>query len=163
MIWGALVGGLIGAGIPGLLTYTGLRRGRQATDAEAFGPAMLLLYRMQPDRIMMNVSRDADTETANMTELAQQTQAARERLLIVRAGHPRQRVRKLADHAQVKIGNLLHAMGWQVHDMLTVKNNPEWEEHYRDVYAEAETAMVDLIDANFAWWGQSFRFGGKRR
>jgi hypothetical protein len=58
MIWGALLGGLIGAGISGFLTYLGLRRTRQASDAEAFGPAVLLLDRFQPDRVMFSISRD---------------------------------------------------------------------------------------------------------
>jgi hypothetical protein len=34
MDWNALIGGLIGAGIPGTLTYLGLRRGRQSADAD---------------------------------------------------------------------------------------------------------------------------------
>lgn len=39
MNWGALLAGLIGASIPGMLTYVGLRRARQSSDAETFGPA----------------------------------------------------------------------------------------------------------------------------
>ena len=49
-MWAALLGGLIGAGIPGFLTYMGLRRARQSNDAEAFGPALLLLHRLEPYR-----------------------------------------------------------------------------------------------------------------
>ena len=89
MIWGALLGGLIGAGIPGLLTYVGLRRSRQASDAEAFGPAMLLLDRFQPERVMFNISPDGDVEAGKWADLAQQTDTTRGRLLVVRAGHPR--------------------------------------------------------------------------
>jgi hypothetical protein len=151
MIWGALIGGLIGAGIPGFLTYLGLRRARQSTDAEAFGPALLLLYRLQPDRVMMNLSSDAAAEAARVTELAQQTDRARERLLVVSAGHPRRHVRELARMAEVKLGNVHHLMGWQVMDMYRHRDNPEWEAHYRNEHAEAQTAMDDLIAANFAW------------
>jgi hypothetical protein len=35
--WGALLGGFIGAAIPAWLVYLGMPRGRQATDAAAFG------------------------------------------------------------------------------------------------------------------------------
>ena len=42
MSWGAFLGGLIGASIPAVLAYIGLRRARQSNDAEAFGPALLL-------------------------------------------------------------------------------------------------------------------------
>jgi len=151
--WGALLGGLIGAGIPASLTYIGLHRGRQATDAEAFGPAMLLLYRMNPDRIMIKISSDSDAEDANVAKLAEQTDTARERLLIVRAGNPRRRVRDLADLAQTRLGNVHHAMGWQVRSMLRHEDNPGWVDHYRQTHVEAETTMRKLIDANFAWWG----------
>jgi hypothetical protein len=91
---GALLGGFIGAGIPAWLAYLGMRRGRQATDATAFGPAMLVLDRMHPDRILFNVSGDSDGEATKVREVAEQTLTARERLLIVRAGHPRSRVRE---------------------------------------------------------------------
>ena len=151
MIWGALLGGLIGAGIPAMLTYMSLRRARQSTDAEAFGPALLLLYRMQPDQVMMNISPDADVDAGRLTEMAQQTNKARGRLLVVRAGHPRRQVRDLADIAQVKLGNAHYAMGWQVTDMHQNRDNPEWVDRYRETYTEAETAMRELIAANFAW------------
>jgi hypothetical protein len=114
---------------------------------------MLLLYRMQPDRVMMNISSDFDDENANVAKLAEQTDTARERLLIVRAGNPRRRVRDLADLAQTALGNVHHAMGWQVRSMLRHEDNPEWVDHYRETHAEAETTMRKLIDANFAWWG----------
>jgi hypothetical protein len=150
--WGALLGGFIGAGIPAWLAYLGMRRGRQATDAAAFGPAMLVLDRMHPDRILFNVSGDSDAEVTKVRELAEQTLTARERLLIVRAGHPRSRVRELADLAQVKLGNVHHALGWQVGDLLSNRDNPGWVGHYRETHAEAEATLCDLIDANFAWW-----------
>ena len=151
MIWGALLGGLIGAGIPGFLTYMGLRRSRQSNDAEAFGPAMLLLYRLEPDRVMMNVSSDADAEYEKWKGFPEQIARARERLLVVSAGNPRRRVRDLANVAQVKLGNVHHAMGWQLDFMLSNRDNPGWVEIYRKDHADAQKAMQDLIDANFAW------------
>jgi hypothetical protein len=150
-MWAALLGGLIGAGIPGFLTYMGLRRARQSNDAQAFGPALLLLHRLEPYRVMMNVSRDLEVEAAKWTDMPQKIEAARERLLVVSAGNPRHRVRELAFAAQVKLGNVHHAMGWQLSDMLTHKDNLEWVDIYRKAHAEAETTMRELIDANFAW------------
>jgi hypothetical protein len=151
MTWGALLGGLIGAGIPGLLTYMGLRRGRQSNDAEAFGPALLLLHRLQPDGVMWNVSSDAAVEAAKWEGFPEQIAMARERLLVVRAGNPRRRVRDLAGIAEIKLGNVYRAMGYQLRDMLTNRDNPEWVVHYRETYSEADRAMRDLIEANFAW------------
>jgi hypothetical protein len=134
-----------------VLTYIGLRRARQSNDAEAFGPALLLLYRIQPDRVVVNINPEPSVRTVRLMELSHETDTARERLLVVSAGHPRRRIPDLADLAQVKLGNVDHAMGWRVGDMQMGKDNPEWVDHYREVYAEAETAMRDLIDTNFAW------------
>jgi hypothetical protein len=151
MIWGALLGGLIGAGISGFLTYLGLRRTRQASDAEAFGPAVLLLDRFQPDRVMFSISRDPEEEAAKWADVPQQVETARGRLLVVRSGHPRRRVRNLAHAAQSKIASTYTASRWQVADMLANRDNPEWVTHFRKTHAEAQQAMDDLIEANFAW------------
>ena len=68
----------------------------EATVAQAVGPAVLLLDRMDPVRVTINVG-NAEVEEARWKELTQQVYAARERLLIIAAGHPRQYIRKLAD------------------------------------------------------------------
>jgi hypothetical protein len=151
MNWAALFGGLIGATIPGTLAYLGIRRSRQATDAETFGPAMLVLHRMQPDRIMFNINNDPSAEATRLHNLDELTHAARERLLVISAGHPRRRIRTLADTAQTQLADVYGAMNWQVEDMLRDRDNPEWVEHYRQTHAEAETTMRALIAANFAW------------
>ena len=65
--------------------------------------------------------------------------------------NPRKRVRDLAFTAQRKLGELDNAAGYQVSYMLRDKDNPGWEEHFRDVHTEAEIAVRELIDANFAW------------
>jgi hypothetical protein len=38
-----------------------------------------------------------------------------------------------------------------VSNMLRDKDNLGWEEHFREVHAETEIAVRELIDANFAW------------
>ena len=72
MDWGALIGGLIGAGIPALLAYLGLRRARQSADAETFGPAVLLLDRLNPDRMAINRNPDPGAEAEKLAELQRQ-------------------------------------------------------------------------------------------
>ena len=151
MDWSALVGGLIGAGIPAVLTYLGLHRARQAADAETFGPAVLLLDRLNPERVTINLNPDATAEAAKWAELQRQLDVARERLLVVSAGHPRLRLRKLAQGAQVKIANAFQASHWAVRDLQVNRDNPEWMDHARKTHAEAEAAMRNLIDANFSW------------
>lgn len=147
----ALVGGLVGAGIPASLAYVGLRRGRQSADAEAFGPAVLLLDRVNPDRVTMNLHPDPALVAAQWAELERQLDTARERLLIVSAGNPRYRVRELARLAEVKITNAYKASGWAIRDMQANRDNPEWMDHARKVHAEAAAAMEKLISANFGW------------
>jgi hypothetical protein len=100
---------------------------------------------------MVNITVNAEVQDARLAEVSQLTDTARERLLVVMAGHPRRHVRELADIAQVKLGRAFGAMGWQVSDMLGNKDNPEWVQHYRVAYAEADSAIRELIDANFAW------------
>ncbi|HEY3036400.1 MAG TPA: hypothetical protein VGJ54_17310 [Streptosporangiaceae bacterium] len=149
MDWSALIGGLIGAGIPAVLACLGLHRARQSADAEAFGPAVLLLDRVNPDRVTMNLNADAAAEAPKWAELQRQLDTARERLLVVSAGNPRRHVRELARAAEVKVDNAFKASLWAVRDMQANRDNREWMDHARKTHAEAATAMRDLIDANF--------------
>jgi hypothetical protein len=149
--WNALIGALIGAGIPASLVYVGLRRQRQASDAEAFGPAVLLLDRVNPERLTINLIPDPVAEAAMLADLQQQINLARERLLVVSAGNSRRHVRKLARIAEVKLANLFHGSSWSVRDMQANRNNPERTEHARKAHAEAVAAIDALIEANFAW------------
>ncbi|MER5642081.1 hypothetical protein ABT095_34730 [Kitasatospora sp. NPDC002227] len=156
MDWDALVGGLVGAavgaGIPAVAGYHQLRRARQATDAEAFGPALLLLDQIHPDRVSMNVSTDPTVEDAKWVPLAKQAQVARERLLVVRAGHPRRRVRDKAGDAEVKLANAYISSRWQASDMAQHKGSLEYRETALGNHAEAVKAVTDLINANFSRW-----------
>ncbi len=117
MDWNALTGALIGAGIPASLVYAGLHRQRQSADAEAFGPAVLLLDRVNPDRLTINLIPDPVAEAAMLADLQQQISLARERLLVVSAGNPRRQVRKLARIAEVKLANVFHGSSWAVRDL----------------------------------------------
>lgn len=147
----ALVGGLVGAGIPAILTYMGLLRGRQAADAEAFGPAVLLLDRVNPERVTINLNPDPSLEGEKWAELQKQLDAARERLLVVSAGNPRRDVRELARLAEVKVTSAYQASAWAVRDLQTNRDNHEWLDRARKAHDEAMTAMRDLIRANFGW------------
>ncbi len=151
MDWNALVGALIGASIPGILTYLGLRRGRQSADAEAFGAAILLLDRVNPDRVAINLNPDTTAESAKWAELQEQLAVARERLLVVSAGHPRRHVRELALATEVKVTNAFQASHWVVSDMKTNRDNPEWMDRARKLHTDAEATLRQLIDANFTW------------
>lgn len=145
----ALLGGLIGAGIPGFLTGLGMLRARQAADAEAFGPAVLLLDRVNPYRVAMNMSPDPTVEGEKWAGLQRQLDVARERLLVVSAGSPRRHVRELARLAEVGITNAHQASRWVVQDRLAKTDNPEGMARAVQVHAKAETAMEHLISANF--------------
>jgi hypothetical protein len=161
----ALVGGLIGAGIPGFLTYLGLLRGRQAADAEAFGPAVLLLDRINPDGVTANFNPDPGQEQQKWAELDGQLGVARERLLVVSAGNPRRYVRMLARSAEVAVTRAYGDSKWAVRDMQAARDNPEWLDHARGTHAAAMTAMGDLIGANFGWhlFGRPLRALIRRR
>jgi hypothetical protein len=112
MDWNALIGGLIGAGVPAIMVYLGWHRQRQSADAEAFGPAVLLLDRLNPDRVMINAGPDDAAEAAKWQDLQHQLDVARERLLVVSAGNPRRHLRELARAAEVKLANACQRSSW---------------------------------------------------
>jgi hypothetical protein len=149
MDWSALIGAFIGAGVPAVLSYVRVHRDRQAADGQAFGPVLLLLNRMDPLRVTINVG-NAEVEEARWRELNQQVDAACERLLVVAAGHPRRRIRVLAEQAQVKLANVSQASRWAVRDLLQNKDNPEWMEHAQKTHQEATEALRELIGASFS-------------
>jgi hypothetical protein len=149
--WSALLGGLIGAGIPASLTYLGLRRSRQAADAEAFGPAVLLLYRIDPVRVTINVNPDRASEQEKWADLQKQLDVASERLLVVSAGNPRRHVRELARSAEVKLATAYQRSSFAVRDLLDNRDNPEWLKEAQRAHADAMAAMERLIGANFGW------------
>jgi aromatic ring-opening dioxygenase catalytic subunit (LigB family) len=159
MNWNALVGALIGAGIPSsLVAYIALRRGRQSADAETFGPAVLLLIQIDPDRVTVNISRDAGVEAERWKGLEEQRDKARERLLIISSGNPRRRVRKLAAAAEVKLTRAFHGSELAVHDQLRNRDDGgEWIKIAKHEHAEAMAAMQDLVSANLRWSGRPRR------
>ncbi|WP_035851123.1 hypothetical protein [Kitasatospora azatica] len=95
MDWSSLASGVLGVLVGGSITavtaHHQLLRGRQWNDAEAFGPALLLLDSIRDD------------PHANLT--AKYIEAC-ERLHVVAAGHPRKHVRKNALRA---LGQLVAA------------------------------------------------------
>jgi hypothetical protein len=149
MNWSALIGAFVGAGVPAVLTYVKVLRDRQAVDAQAIGPAMLLLERMDPLRVMINVG-NAEVEEARWKELNQHVDVVRERLLVMAAGHPRRDIRELAKQAQMKLANVRQASGFAVSDLLQNRANPEWVEHAQETHREATDALRELVDASFA-------------
>jgi hypothetical protein len=148
MSWSALVGAFIGAGIPTILGYIKALNARRMADAEAFGPALLLLDRMDPIRVTMNVG-SREVERARWEELSKRVDAACERLLVISAGHPRRVVRELARQAQRKLSNVRQASSWAVSDLLQNRDNPEWMGKARQDHEQARQALHELVEANF--------------
>ncbi len=148
MSWSALIGAFIGAGIPAGLAYVKLLRDRQMTDANAYGPALLLLDQMDPIRVTMNVGTP-EVEAERWKAFTQQVDAARERLLVVSAGHPRPDIRELAEQAAVKLADVRNASSWAVSDLLRNRDNAEWMDTARKTHAEARQALRNLIEATF--------------
>jgi hypothetical protein len=145
--WSALIGAFIGAGIPTILSYIRALNARRMTNAEAFGPALLLLDRLDPIRVTMNVG-SREVEEARWKELGEQVDAACERLLVISAGHPRRDVREQARQAQVRLANVRHASAWAVSDLLRNRDS-NWMDQARQEHEQARQALHELIEANF--------------
>jgi hypothetical protein len=101
--------------------------------------------------VTINFNPDTAVENAKWTELQAQLSLARERLLVVSAGHPRRHVRELALVTEVKVTSAFEASHWAVHDMQVKRDNHEWMDRARKVHADAGATLRQLIEANFAW------------
>jgi hypothetical protein len=152
--WTALIGALIGAGIPSLLVYLGLQRQRQSAGAEAFGPAVLVLDRANPDRPATNLVPDPVAGAVLLADLQRQVNLARERLLVVSAGNPRRQVRRLARIAEVKLASVFHGSSWAVSDLHASRANAGWMDHARKTHAEAVCLGLSGLPASLCQQGR---------
>ena len=91
----ALVGGLVGGGIPAVMTYLGSRHERarrleerQWADAEVLADVRRLLYDVDPTRRGANVDTRPGAEDALWTTLRQRCDDVQRRLLVLYVGHP---------------------------------------------------------------------------
>ncbi|TMA51679.1 MAG: hypothetical protein E6J80_13145 [Deltaproteobacteria bacterium] len=169
----ALVGGLVGGGIPAVMTYLGSRHERarrleerQWADAEVLADVRRLLYDVDPTRRGANVDTRPGAEDALWTTLRQRCDDVQRRLLVLYVGHPSAAIQSSAEKVAAESAKAVVMSEWHVHDLLKKNGNDEQFDVARKCHetALASTAELErLVRATGAGNGRTRRrgLGGK--
>ena len=146
----ALVGGLVGGGIPAVMTYLGSRNERarrleerQWADAEVLADVRRLLYDVDPARRGANVDTRPGAEDALWTTLRQRCDDVQRRLLILYVGHPSTAIQSSAEKLAAEAAKAVVQSEWHVQDLL--KNNSN-DEQFRVAHKCHETALASTAE-----------------
>jgi hypothetical protein len=151
---GAIAGGLIGAGIPAVMTMVGWRHerarrreDRQWADAEIVADARHLLHDIDPDRRGLNVNTAPGAEDALWASLNQRRDEVRRRLLRMAAGHPSAEVQSAAGKLETCLFTAAVQAEWHVADVIKRRDTPEQLGYARKSYESAMAASAELESA----------------
>ncbi len=146
---GAVAGGLIGAGIPAVMTMAGWRREqarrreeRQWADAEIIADARQFLFDVDPVRRGMNVNTAPGAEDAQWAILNQRRDQVRRQLFFLAAGHPSLAVRSAAKKLEPQLFTAAVQAEWHVADLIKGKNTDL--RYAQERYDNAVAALADL-------------------
>jgi len=147
----AIAGGLIGAGIPAVMTMASWRRerarrreDRMSADAEVIADVRLLLHDIDPIRRGLNVNPAPGAEDAQWASLNQRRDHVRRRLLAIAAGHASAAVRSSAEKLEPELFNAAVQAEWHVADVIKSRDNPEHLGYARERYDSAVAACAEL-------------------
>ena len=150
----ATIGGLVGGGLPGVMTYLGWRqdqRERRQTrrweDAEVLADAKGLLTDIDPMRRGINVDRTPGAEDELWVELNRRRDDVRRRLLVMANGHLSPAVRSAAKRLEVELFSAAVQSEWHVHDLLKGRDFAEHRARAQEVYESAQTVLARLESA----------------
>jgi hypothetical protein len=148
---GAMVGGLIVAGIAAVMTMLGWRRerarraeDRQWADAEIVADAQHLLFDVDPVRRGVNVNPVPGAEDAQWASLNQRRDDVRRRLMRLTAGHPSIMVRSSAKKLEPLLFTAAVQAEAHVADLLNGRDTAEHLRYARGRYDAAVAACADL-------------------
>jgi hypothetical protein len=150
----ALVGGLLGGGIPGVMTYLGWhreqgerRQARRWEDAEVVADARQLLTDIDPVRCGINVNSAPGAEDARWTDLNRRRDDVRRRLLVMSTGHPSPGVRSSAKRLEVEVFNAAVQSEWHVSDLLRGRDYAEHRARAQECHESALAVCARLESA----------------
>ncbi len=128
----ALIGGLLGGGIPALMTYLAgqreqrdRRQDRQWLDAEVLADVYRLLVDIDPARRGMSVSRANGVEDDRWADIGQRLGDVRTRLLRLASGHPSTEVQALARKLEAELSAATTHSRHHVSDVIRGRDTPE--------------------------------------
>ena len=148
---GAIAGGLIGAGIPAVMTMAGWRRervrrreDRLSTDAEVIADVRQFLLDVDPVRRGVNVNIAPGAEDAQWASLNQRRDQVRRQLFFLAAGHPSLAVRSAAKKLEPQLFTAAIQAEHHVADVIKHRDNPEHLGYARECYDSAVAACAEL-------------------
>jgi hypothetical protein len=153
--WGsfaaAVVGGLIGAGIPAVVTMAGWRRerarrreDRQWADAATIADARQFLFDVDPVRCGVNANKTPGVEDARWADLNKRRDQVQRQLFVLAAGHPSPAVRSAAGKLEPQLFTAAVQAEWHVADVINGRDNAEHLSYAQKRYDNAATALADL-------------------
>jgi hypothetical protein len=150
----ALVGGLLGGGIPGLMTYVGWRRetrlSRQARrwqDAEVVADARNLLVDIDPARRGINANPSPGAEVALWEDLTSRRDKVRRELMVLATGHSSEDVRTLAEKLEPQLFMAAVQTQWFVRYVLAGRPDSPSRTHAETSHATADATLGELDEA----------------
>jgi hypothetical protein len=151
---GAIAGGLIGAGIPAVMTMVGWRRerarrreDRQWADAEIVADARHLLHDIDPARRGLNANPAPDAEDALWAGLNERRDEVRRQLLRMAAGHPSAAVQSAAGKLEVSLLTAAVQAEWLVADLIKGRDTSKQLGYAQKTYESAMAACAELESA----------------
>jgi hypothetical protein len=148
----ALTGGLLGGGIPAVMTHLAGRReqqerrqARQWQDAEVLADVYRLLMDIDPARRGMSASTEDGVEDARWADIGQRLGDVSKRLLQLASGHPSTQVQTLARKLEADLSRATNNSRYQVSDVLRHRDTPEHLQLAQECH-QAAVATADELD-----------------
>jgi hypothetical protein len=148
----ALIGGLLGGGIPALMTHLAgqreqreRRQARQWQDAEVLADVYRLLVDIDPARRGISVSSVDGVEDDRWADIGRRLDDIRTRLLRQASGHPSTEVQALARKLEAELAAATTHSRHHVSDLLRRRDTPEQLQLAQESH-EAAMATADELD-----------------
>ena len=148
----ALMGGLLGGGIPAAMTYLAGRReqrerrqARQWEDAEVLADVYRLLVDIDPVRRGMSARSEPGVEDDRWAGINRRLGDVSRRLLVLASGHPSTGVQALARKLETDLSRATSNSWHEVSDLLRHRDTPEQLLLARECH-EAAVVTADELD-----------------
>jgi hypothetical protein len=148
----ALIGGLVGGGIPAVMSYLAGRReqmerrqARQWQDAEVLADVYQLLVEIDPARCGMSLSTEPGVEEDRWAGIGQRLGDVSRRLLWLASGHPSAGVQAAAQKLEPELSAAATQSRHHVFDMLRRRDIPEQLQSAQQCH-EVAVATADELD-----------------
>ena len=149
--WGAVLGGLLGGTIPGLVSYRALRhalterrQARRWEDAAVLADVYRLLVDIEPARRGASVRTEEGVEDSRWADIGRRLEDVRTQLLKLSAGHPSADVQVAAERLEPELSRATAYSRNFVSEVLKSRNTPEQLREAQECHEAAFATAKDL-------------------